>query len=102
MNNKKWNRWLNSIVNEIGAFYDAPAITKKVNGHIKFTLFHGDEKRVVIVSSTPKKGSGAEKHTIRDFNRALKDLGIKERIIYSVPRKEVQIFETHRELKNYK
>ena len=55
MSHKKWNRWLDGIVNEIGAFYDAPAITKNVNGHIKFTLTHRAEKRVVVVSSTPKK-----------------------------------------------
>ena len=85
MSHKKWNRWLDGIVNEIGAFYDAPAVTKNVNGHIKFTLTHRAEKRVVVVSSTPKKGSGAEKHAIRDFNRALKELGIDERLVSSVP-----------------
>ena len=85
MSHKKWNRWLDGIVNEIGAFYDAPAVTKNVNGHIKFTLTHRAEKRVVIVSSSPRNKSSAEKHTVRDFNRALRDLGINERIVLTVP-----------------
>ena len=85
MSHKKWNRWLDAIVDEMGAFYDAPTVTKKVNGHIKFTLSHRDEKRVVVVSSSPRNKSNAEKHTVRDFNRALKDLGIDERIVSSVP-----------------
>ena len=85
MSHKKWNRWLDAIVDEMGAFHDAPAITKKVNGHVKFTLSHRDEKRVVVVSSSPRNKSSAEKHAVRDFNRALKDLGIDERIVSSVP-----------------
>ena len=57
MSHKKWNRWLDAIVDEMGAFYDAPTVTKKVNGHIKFTLSHRDEKRVVVVSSSPRNKS---------------------------------------------
>jgi len=85
MFHKKWNRWLDAIVDEMGAFYDAPTVTKKVNGHIKFTLSYRDEKRVVVVSSSPRNKSSSEKHTVRDFNRALRDLGIDERIVSSVP-----------------
>ncbi len=85
MSSKKYFRWLDGIESEIGAFYDAPKITKTVKKHFKYTLSYGGEQRVVIVSKTPSKKSSAEKHTVKDFNRALRDLGIKERIVSSVP-----------------
>jgi len=85
MSSRKYFRWLDYIESEIGAFYDAPEITKSHNRHIKYTLSYRGEKRTVTVSSSPSKRSNAERLTIQDFNRALRDLGINERIVTSVP-----------------